>query len=507
EAPVANAFALPGGFIFITDKLLKLNLSDDELAFLLGHEISHVQNRHFERMQVEQKKVSFLNALASIGALIIASQAKNQDYKRLKEQGALYRRHDAPPIERQEHAELPPHLVPLMAGNIFGTLYLLHSQREYEFEADNTGGKIAIKAGYTLSAGIGMLEKLFYTNYRDARYLKWQTHPLTNSRIEALQEKIKTEISQRPKSEAYMTLFKDLHADRILNLYEKVGNLPKPTMLSRVDVSFSRLRKILLSRAARLTTDKESKRRALRLKIKNHFEPEIKKRPFLLGDYGILCQSLEELQELGGAVSNDWIEEYETKKNQSLNAHLDNISKATPGYKQLDYMIKNFAEHELCEEWKFQRWVREPVLKTKISQGRDFLDNPKYKKAVKKELENIISGKLDNPWVYRKVISVLQHKADKKKLTEIAKKCEDLEHLALYMHEFPDDEFLSVILERKRELANLRYQAGRLSSLSQQKHKAVEAYRDILLYDSGSDLEEEARRQIYRLNTLQNTSY
>lgn len=42
----ANAFALPGGTIVITDQLVDLAESDDEIAGVLAHEIAHVQNRH-----------------------------------------------------------------------------------------------------------------------------------------------------------------------------------------------------------------------------------------------------------------------------------------------------------------------------------------------------------------------------------------------------------------------------------------------------------------------------
>ena len=43
---VANAFALPGGTIVVTDELVDLGLSDDEIAAVLAHELGHVQKRH-----------------------------------------------------------------------------------------------------------------------------------------------------------------------------------------------------------------------------------------------------------------------------------------------------------------------------------------------------------------------------------------------------------------------------------------------------------------------------
>ncbi|MHC4101463.1 MAG: M48 family metalloprotease, partial [Planctomycetota bacterium] len=47
EAP--NAFALPGGYVYVTRGLLALSNSADELANVLGHEIGHVEERHSAR--------------------------------------------------------------------------------------------------------------------------------------------------------------------------------------------------------------------------------------------------------------------------------------------------------------------------------------------------------------------------------------------------------------------------------------------------------------------------
>ena len=46
EAPFANAFAIPGGHVYVTAALLKMLDSEAALAFVLGHEISHVDLRH-----------------------------------------------------------------------------------------------------------------------------------------------------------------------------------------------------------------------------------------------------------------------------------------------------------------------------------------------------------------------------------------------------------------------------------------------------------------------------
>ncbi len=65
-----NAFALPGGFIYITDALVKVyNNDENKMAFVLGHEIGHVVLRHaFDRLlaQTSTKLISRIGSTSSI---------------------------------------------------------------------------------------------------------------------------------------------------------------------------------------------------------------------------------------------------------------------------------------------------------------------------------------------------------------------------------------------------------------------------------------------------------
>ncbi|MEO8197634.1 MAG: M48 family metalloprotease, partial [Thermoanaerobaculia bacterium] len=56
-----NAFALPGGQIFVTRGMIELGLNDDALAALLGHEITHVVKKHGTRLE---RKAMLLNILS-----------------------------------------------------------------------------------------------------------------------------------------------------------------------------------------------------------------------------------------------------------------------------------------------------------------------------------------------------------------------------------------------------------------------------------------------------------
>lgn len=57
ENKEVNAFSLPGGYIYVYDGLLKYVESDDELAGVLAHEISHASFRHLATLQREQSKL------------------------------------------------------------------------------------------------------------------------------------------------------------------------------------------------------------------------------------------------------------------------------------------------------------------------------------------------------------------------------------------------------------------------------------------------------------------
>ena len=66
-----NAFALPGGHVFIGQGLLNQMTTEDELAFVLGHEIEHIDHYHaVERVQIEAQLHNLnLDAVAAIAEL------------------------------------------------------------------------------------------------------------------------------------------------------------------------------------------------------------------------------------------------------------------------------------------------------------------------------------------------------------------------------------------------------------------------------------------------------
>lgn len=139
-----NAFALPGGPIYVTRGLLDLQVSDDELAGVLAHEVMHINQRH--------------NAKAIERGLTLA----------LASQLVLSR--------ASETAQLAVQLA-LQYG-----IVMPHS-REDEYEADALGVRLAYNAGYAatgLTAFLARLDALPNV----AQSPEWMSdHPATKARI------------------------------------------------------------------------------------------------------------------------------------------------------------------------------------------------------------------------------------------------------------------------------------------------------------------------------------
>ena len=66
DSPEVNAFALPGGFIYITRGIMSYMNNEEELAGVLGHEIGHVTARHGVRQHSAQTTAGLLGVLATI---------------------------------------------------------------------------------------------------------------------------------------------------------------------------------------------------------------------------------------------------------------------------------------------------------------------------------------------------------------------------------------------------------------------------------------------------------
>lgn len=145
-----NAFACPGGFIYIHKGLLD-KLNDDELAFVLAHEVGHVAARHSVKRIQANLGFQFVLALAFVGSGLAGD-------KGVETAGSI--------------ADFSSTLYNLVA---------LGYSREDEYLADSLGIKYAALAGYDPEGSIGALEKLKQEGGLNIPFLS--THPPIDERI------------------------------------------------------------------------------------------------------------------------------------------------------------------------------------------------------------------------------------------------------------------------------------------------------------------------------------
>lgn len=153
-----NAFALPGGQIFITYGLLKLLQTDDEIAAVLAHEIVHVAGRHSNEQMTKAQLSQNL-----VGAVVMAG---GEDYGQAAGQVAQF--------------------VSQLTNTSYG--------RNDELESDRLGVRIMKNAGYNPQAMIAVMEVLEKAAGGNSPPEFLSTHPDPGRRI----ERIRAEIENQP---------------------------------------------------------------------------------------------------------------------------------------------------------------------------------------------------------------------------------------------------------------------------------------------------------------------
>lgn len=122
RSPDANAFAVPGGHIYVFDGLIRKAENPDELAGVIAHEMGHVAYRDSTRSVIQAAGLSFLFGMVlgdfvGGGAVVMASKALlNSSYSRMVE-----RRADAHAVDLVAKVGGDPHALGALLVRIEGT--------------------------------------------------------------------------------------------------------------------------------------------------------------------------------------------------------------------------------------------------------------------------------------------------------------------------------------------------------------------------------------------------
>jgi predicted Zn-dependent protease len=151
DAPQLNAFATPGGYVFVTRGLVERMRSEAELAGVLAHEIAHVlQKHHLKAVQTIAQQKTAAGLLSMIGSGRSASMRG-------------------------------------MLVAVASEMYLRGLDRGDELEADRLGVVIAARAGYDPYGLPVVLQMLQAINPEDANVsFLFKTHPAPGDRLDAI---------------------------------------------------------------------------------------------------------------------------------------------------------------------------------------------------------------------------------------------------------------------------------------------------------------------------------
>jgi predicted Zn-dependent protease len=164
ESPEINAFTLPGGYIYVYTGLRQVAPTEDELAAVLAHEITHAEEHHYA---LQYRKSSRRGLLLGVGSLLLG--------------------------------------LPDLANQVIGLLDFARTQkysRAQEAEADRLGMERMARAGYDPKGMVSLLDKLSQEDKGGGTLDKWfGDHPDAASRVEATRAQLaKMQASLKPSA-------------------------------------------------------------------------------------------------------------------------------------------------------------------------------------------------------------------------------------------------------------------------------------------------------------------
>lgn len=164
ESGDANAFACPGGFIFVTTALLKEVNGEDQLAAILGHEIAHVAHR------------DGINAIKKSKWTDLGFYAAGQAAGKFS------------PDEVKQLTSVFTDVVSDVGKKVLESGYSISDEKK----ADEAGVRYASAAGYDPNGVVAFL-KIEQEKGADLNRGPFASHPKTEARIKALEEDIQKE--------------------------------------------------------------------------------------------------------------------------------------------------------------------------------------------------------------------------------------------------------------------------------------------------------------------------
>lgn len=173
DSDVINAFALPGGKVFISRGLMARMTSEAQLAGVLGHEIGHVTAEHADKQMGRQMIISGL----AVGAAVAAGTQDDDRWAAA---------------------------VPLAVSG--AGLFNLKFGRDEELEADRLGMRYMVRSGYNPEEMLRVMMILQEAGGGGGGRSEWlSTHPLPSTRVDRIERRLANQYADVVNDPAYRT--------------------------------------------------------------------------------------------------------------------------------------------------------------------------------------------------------------------------------------------------------------------------------------------------------------
>jgi len=202
EGETPNAFALPGGFIFVYSGLIKLADEEDELAAAIAHEIAHIAARH---MTKQATKSAVINAATIPISIILGGGIGGYAIRQ--------------------------------GGGLGVAAVFQHFTRSDESEADYLGVQYMYAAGYDPNGSITIFEKLESLQRQQPGAISriFASHPMDADRIQKTEKEIARILPDKPEYVVSTSEYRDMR-DRLLRIEGRSKSVPPgvhPTLQRR----------------------------------------------------------------------------------------------------------------------------------------------------------------------------------------------------------------------------------------------------------------------------------
>jgi predicted Zn-dependent protease len=510
-----NAFALPGGFIFVTTGMLDLNLTDDELAALLGHEITHVRNEHSHKAA---KRQTIMNLLYQALILGIAFG--------LKDSNTAYDPITGMPTRNAKSEVLQGSAA---FGMIFQELLLRGFSRELELEADREGMIAASRAGFNPQGTNQLFEKMRKHIYEAPGYGYWRTHPYLDDRAE-IARSLSATLSPA-KNPADATDYRLKTQQTFVKLIDKRKEEDDKTVLRRMALNAygkgktaDELRWSFIRDAEKKESDKESFNRDYG-KLVRMYEENIREMQTPV-QTGIQLQ-VPGSENISSTQDKTYDDSAELRK--KLEANLDKLKKdlaeAKPLYEEV--LKKEMFDTDMLKRYLSNYPDSPRIAEVKYRLAENYRILKKNSDAVRLYLE-VLADKNGSEWAQQSHDSLLQMTPSLDDLSacyEIAEKTKDsdlkiasknrmkslsgtyskLENGYEFRRKYPSSEFERPVRDHLVQLASDTLHQAKLYQAVGEYQKALDHYNQILRYCSDLPVADQVKETMIDFQELQSS--